>query len=189
MSARLSATSEASAAAVTVKRKGRAAGRLTTGGEPADDAGGDVGRSRALPLRRRKLRAQGIARSGAIGSARVRGGLHRGVAHRRDQPIPALRHRLDVPRLLRVVVQRLPQLGDRRRQRRFADEPSLPGDVQQFLFGDHFRWPAREGKEHVDHLRPKPPNRVVTGHDASGRIDAPVADLEHADEEGGRSDT
>ena len=40
---------------------------------------------------------------------------------------------------------------------------------------------AGEREQDVDYLRPQPPDHVLTGHDARGRIDSPVANLKHAE--------
>ena len=63
-------------------------------------------------------------------------GGFRDLAQRADEPIAAARHRLDVARLLGVVLQRGAQIADRRLQHRLADELVAPHVVEQRALGD-----------------------------------------------------
>src|SRR5688572_32906621 len=72
---------------------------------------------------------------------------------RRDQAVAALRYRLDVTRLLRIIAERLAQLDDRLRERVVADHDSRPDEAEQLVARDHPPGPEGQLPEDLDRLR------------------------------------
>ena len=83
---------------------------------------------------------------------RGEGGL-RDLAQSADEAIAAARHRLDVARLLGVVLQRGAQVADGRLQHRFADELVAPHVVEQGALRDERVRGACQGAKKSKRLR------------------------------------
>jgi hypothetical protein len=72
---------------------------------------------------------------------------------RRNESIPAPRHRLHVYRLRRGVAKRLPQIGNSLRQRVVADDDVWPDRGEQFFLGCERRRPLDEIAQEIDQPR------------------------------------
>ena len=72
--------------------------------------------------------------------------------HRRDEPVPAPRDRLDIGRLRRVVAERLPQLRDRLRERVVGHGHVGPERLEEILLRDERRLARDEVEKEVDDL-------------------------------------
>ena len=115
---------------------------------------------------------EGRAGSGCPGRA----GGPRG---RRQEAVPALGDRLDVPRLIGVIVEQLSQISDRAAQDGFGDKPLLPDAVEDLVLGDDIVRMLRQEDQQVHQPGPQVPDGAVPGDPVEGRLDEPVAQREH----------
>ena len=114
-------------------------------------------RDQAAPSLRRRGRGAvcGHGHAGRL-SERRRGDerivLDRYGSDRGDQPVPALRDGLDDPRMLRIILEQTPQLGDRTGEHIIADRGVGPGGLEQPLLRHHLAGALRETQEHQHDL-------------------------------------
>jgi hypothetical protein len=73
----------------------------------------------------------------------------------RDEAEAASMHRLDEARMAHVVVQGIPDLADRLRERRLRDGDPAPHGVEELFLGDEDARPLREIAEHTPGLGPQ----------------------------------
>ena len=120
--------------------------RQSRGFEPDNARVGDAGVSRRVVghCRRGRLhRRAGLNEAGWIERLEGKAALHpeperitaRGLSGRHpDEPVAAPRQRLDHPRLVGGIAERLPDVGDRPRQRVLGDVHVGPEAIEQLLF-------------------------------------------------------
>ena len=128
-------------------------------------------------VRYRRLHRGRCAR-GARGSRQFR--FQRADRHGGDEAIPAPVRRLDVLRLARIVVQRLPDFPDADLERGVADEDVGPQRVEELLLGDEATGVLREIGEYVVGLGGERNDTVVALEPAAGAIEHARAEDQRA---------
>jgi hypothetical protein len=153
------------------------------GGDRSAIAGGRSEITRdgsGLARARRHGRLLGTVRGSRDAGTAGQGGRFRWLepAHRHDEPIAALGDRLDVPGVLRLVTQRLPQLRHAAREARLQDVLAGPDGIEDLSLGQRPGGMPRQAHEQVHELRPQPDGRLATPHAREARPNQPVADDE-----------
>jgi hypothetical protein len=110
---------------------------------------------------------------------RVLDARRRGAGHRRDEAIAAPVRRLDEPRRVRVIVQRLANLADRHLEHRVAHEDARPERAEDLGLRDQRARPRREVLEQGKCLRRQRDRRVVAVQATAGRVEAEDVERQH----------
>ena len=99
--------------------------------------------------------------------------------HRRNEPIAALRHGLDISRLECIVAERLAQLRNGARQHVRRHERVLPRRVEQFFLGDKPVAVLDQVAKHVERLRLERNRLPCARHRHAAKVDRNVPKLNH----------
>jgi hypothetical protein len=95
----------------------------------------------------------------------------------RDQSVAALRDRLDEPRLLRIIAEQLPQVGDRAGEDGLRDEALLPHALEDLVLRDHLAGLLGEEHEQVHQPRSEVTDDRAPRDSVQRGLDEPVGEM------------